>query len=361
MSKEETKTTRTFKATGNHVKRLGRTYDYKDVLWLALSGGGVEFSFYGKKAEVTIKGDNIASGDDNLARIGIYVNGERVVDDMVNQPVKRYSFFESEGDQHVTVRIVKLSEAAMSTVGIQEIAVDAEEGITPTPEKARKIEFIGDSITCGYGMDDEKADSVFSTSTEDATKTYAYLTAQALEADYSMVSYSGYGIISGFTDNDQKLLTHLLPDYYELVAKSEGRFDGVLDPRSIRWDFNQFVPDLIVINLGTNDDSYAKDDADRQAEYARQYVEFLKQVRSHNANATILCTLGIMGDRLYPLVEQAVREYTKQTGDSNISAMKFDVQSAEDGYTVNFHPSHATHIKAAKKLTTYIRGLMNWE
>lgn len=351
----------TFKATGEHVKKLGRTYDYNDALWLALSGGGVEFAFYGKQGEVTIMGDNIALTEDNFARIAIYVNGQRVVDDMVNQPVKKHVFFESDTERHVTVRIVKLSEAAMSTAGIQEITVDAQEGITPTPEKARKIEFIGDSITCGYGMDDEKVDSVFSTSTEDASKTYAYLAAQALEADYSMVSYSGYGIISGFTDNGQKTLTHLLPDYYESVAKSEGRFGGVLDPRSIRWDFSRFVPDLIVINLGTNDDTYAKDDPEKQAEYARQYAEFLKQVRANNADATILCTLGIMGDRLYPLVEQAVREYTKQTGDSKVSTMKFDVQSADDGYTVNYHPSHATHIKAAEKLVAHISGLMNWE
>ena len=351
----------TFKATGKHVKRLGRTYEYNDALWLALSGGGVEFTFYGKRAEVTIQGDNIASGGENLARIGIEVNGERVVDDLVNQPLKTYSFFQSEVERQVTVRIVKLSEAAMSTVGIREIAVEAAEGIKPTPEQARKIEFIGDSITCGYGVDDERVESVFSTATEDVTKTYAYQTAQALQADYSMVSYSGYGIISGFTDNDQKLLTHLLPDYYDLVAKSEGRLDGVLNPASLGWDFRQFVPDLIVINLGTNDETYAKDDPDRQAEYAGQYVEFLKRVRAHNAGATILCTLGIMGDRLYPKVEQAVREYTKQTGDTRISTMKFDVQSAEDGYTVNYHPSHATHTKAAKKLVTYIRELMNWE
>lgn len=54
------------------------------------------------------------------------------------------------------------------------------------------------------------------------TKAYAYLSAEQLGADYSMVCYSGYGIITGYTENDQKLTTHLLPDYYERVGKSEG-------------------------------------------------------------------------------------------------------------------------------------------
>lgn len=350
-----------FKATEKHVKIIGRTYDYNGVLWLALSGSGVEFSFCGKKAEIKLKGDAIALSGNNQARIGIYVNGQRVIDDMVNELVKTYTVFESNTEQNVTVRVIKLSEAAMSTVGIEEITVDVTEGIKPTPENVHKIEFIGDSITCGYGIDDENELHSFSTATEDVTKTYAYLTAQELHADYSMVAYSGYGIISGYTENDQKLTTHLVPDYYEKVGKSDGKFDGSLEPQSVSWDFKTFVPDLIVINLGTNDDSYTKDDTHKQAEYAEQYVEFLKVVRRNNENATILCPLGIMGDRLYPFVEQAVNEYKKETGDAHITTMKFDVQLPADGYAADWHPSKATHMKAAKQLTAHIKRLMNWE
>ncbi|GGG06858.1 hypothetical protein GCM10010912_59410 [Paenibacillus albidus] len=155
--------TQGFKATNKHVKIIGRTHYYNDVLCLALSGGGVEFSFYGTKAEITIKGDSIASTGNNLARIGISVNGIRVIDDQVDQPLKTYTVFESDTEQDVIVRITKLSEAAMSTVAIQEIAVDAADGIKPTPPKSHTIEFIGDSITCGYGVDDEHELHSFST------------------------------------------------------------------------------------------------------------------------------------------------------------------------------------------------------
>ncbi|WP_245237094.1 SGNH/GDSL hydrolase family protein [Paenibacillus ihuae] len=353
-------TTRVFKATEDHVKIIGRTHYYKDVLWLALSGGGVEFLFYGKKAEITLKGDAIALTGNNLARIGISVNGKRVIDDQMDQPLKSYTVFESDTEQEITVTVIKLSEAAMSTVGIREIAVDAAAGIKPAPPKLHTIEFIGDSITCGYGVDDEHELHAFSTATEDVTKTYAYLTARQLQADYSMVSYSGYGIITGYTENDQKLTTHLLPDYYEKVGKSEGGFDDTLLPQEVPWDFSKLVPDLIVINLGTNDDSYTKEDAGKQAEYAQEYVEFLKMVRRNNPHAPILCTLGIMGGRLYLYVEQAVSVYSWETGDSNITAMKFDEQLPADGYAIDFHPSEATHRKAANQLTAQIRELLNW-
>ncbi|MBQ4899873.1 GDSL family lipase [Paenibacillus sp. Marseille-P2973] len=350
-----------FRATENHVKIIGRTYEHNDVLWLALSGGGVEFSFYGKKAEITIEGDPIATSGNNEARIGIYVNGNRVIDDMVKQPVKKYTAYESNTDQNVTIKVIKLSEAAMSTVGIQEITVDAKEGIKPAPANVHKIEFIGDSITCGYGVDDDNVSGTFTTATEDVTKTYAYLAAQQLQADYSMVSFSGYGIISGYTENGEKLLTHLVPDYYEKVGKSEGKFDGTLVPQSLSWDFNKFVPDLIVVNLGTNDDTYTEDDPDKQADYVKQYVEFLKMIRSNNPESTLLCTLGIMRDRLYPFVDQAAKDYMEETGDTKISAMRFDLQSEADGYVVNFHPSEVTHRKAAEKLVAEIKEVMGWE
>ena len=355
------KQTQAFQATEQYVRIIGRTHYYNDVLWLALSGGGVEFSFSGTQAVITIQGDSIASSGNNLARIAIEVDGIRVIDDQVDQPLKTYTVFESGTGQKVTVKVIKLSEAAMSTVGIQEIKVEAAGGIMPTPEHIHKIEFIGDSITCGYGVDDGNGLHSFSTATEDVTKAYAYLTAQLLQADYSMVSYSGYGIITGYTENDQKLITHLLPDYYELAGKSEGEFGGNRKPQDVRWDFSRFVPDLIVINLGTNDDSYTKDDAGKQAEYAEEYTGFLKQVRRNNPGSRILCTLGMMGDRLYPYVEQAVNRYTRETGDSNISVMKFDVQLADDGYAADFHPSQATHSKAAARLAAEIKGLMKWE
>ncbi|MNB87457.1 Endoglucanase E precursor [compost metagenome] len=356
-----TETTQVYRATEDNVKIIGRTHYYNDVRWLALSGSGVEFTFYGRKAEITLLGDAIALTGNNLARMAICVNGVQVIDDQLNQREVTYTVFESDTEQEVTVTVIKLSEAAMSTAGIQAITVDASEGIKPAPAGVHTIEFIGDSITCGYGVDDEDGTHSFSTATEDVTRAYAYQTARRLGADYSMVSYSGYGIITGYTENDQKLTTHLLPDYYEKVGKSEGRFADTLLPQELPWDFNRLVPDLIVINLGTNDDSYTKDDPGRQAEYVREYAGFLITVRRCNPHAKILCTLGIMGDRLYPYVEQAVSQYSAETGDSNISTMKFEVQLAADGYGSDSHPSRVTHLKAADRLAAHIQELMIWE
>lgn len=206
----------------------------------------------------------------------------------------------------------------------------------------------------------ENPTASFSTATENATKTYAYKTAQNLDADYSMVSYSGYGIISGYTGTGEKNTGSLVPKYYDKVGFSYGRFNNEVEVSSIDWDFNKLQPDLVVINLGTNDDSYCKSDEDKKAEFTKEYVEFIKEVRAKNPNAQILCTLGIMGDNLYSSVAAAVEQYTTSTGDSKISSIKFEVQSSSDGFAVDYHPTEKTHTKAAQKLTNEIKTIMNW-
>lgn len=396
----------------DNVKPLGRTCFVEDTLWMAFSGTGAAFTFRGTKAVVTLLGDSTAvpvenisasvqgnvedegtaasnsagsaerenagqdaqsdgnttahqdtasqsEGEDVQTRIAIYLNGRRVVDDMMDAPKKEYLVFESEQTEDCLVEIVKLSETAMSTVGIQSIAVEAEDGVRPAPEKAHYVEIIGDSITCGYGVDDEVAEHHFSTKTEDVTKGYAWHTVKSLDVDYSLVCISGYGLVSGYVgEGEPKKPEQTMQKYYDKLGFSYGEYLGRKAAES-EWDFKR-QPELIVINLGTNDDSYALDDPKRQEEYRLAYIAFLKQVRSKNPKAKILCTLGIMGDRLFSVLENAVEAYSGETGDTNVCTMRFTPQLLEDGYVADYHPTEITHKKAAEKLTSGIKTIMGW-
>lgn len=352
-----------FIASAENVKLLGRTYLLDDTLWLAFSATGAEFTFTGTKAEITLVGDNVATssgGEGHFCRVGIYVDDKLVYDELLKEQTKTVTAFESTAEKTVTIRVIKLTEAADSTVGIGKIKVMAKGAIKPTKAKAHRIEFIGDSITCGFGVDDSDKNAQFTTATENVSKTYAYKTAQSLKADYSMVALSGYGILSGYTGNGKINSAQLIPNYYEKVGFSYGYFNNSIKPDTLDWNFKDFEPELIVINLGTNDGSYCGRDVKKQKQFTNAYVKFLKQVRAKNPNAKILCTLGTMGDTLYPSVANAVKLYTKKTGDKNISSMKFDVQLYSDGYGACWHPSEITHTKAAKMLTAKIKKLMKW-
>ncbi|MDD5900830.1 MAG: cellulase family glycosylhydrolase [Lachnospiraceae bacterium] len=343
--------------TEENVRVIGRTYMQKDTLWMALSGSGAEFSVTGTKASVIMKADSSARGDEsNHTRVAVYLDGIRVADKMLSKAETTIPVFESEEEETHTVRVIKLSESAMSTCGISEIIVNGQ--VSPTEPKEKLIEFVGDSITCGYGVDDEDRDHHFATGTEDVTKAYAYKTAENLGADYSMVSFSGYGIVSGFTGNGEKSGEQLVPMYYEKLGFSYGTYLGDGSPQAVDWEFSKRQPDLIVINLGTNDNSYVQGKADRKEEYINGYVEFLKTVRKCNPNATILCTLGIMGTDLCPAVEETVARYQNETGDKNVYSMRFAAQLPSDGYAADWHPTEATHEKAATKLTAEIKKIM---
>lgn len=345
--------------TEDTVRTIGRAKVYKDTLWMALSGTGAEFIVTGKKVSITMKADStVAGGAENQARIAVYLDGKRMADTLLSKSETTIPVFESTTEETHTIRVIKLSESAMSTCGISAITVDGT--IRPAEAKSRLIEFVGDSITCGYGVEDEDPDHHFATGTEDVTKAYAYKTAEALDADYSMVSFSGYGIVSGYTGDGVKSAGQLVPLYYEKLGFSYGTYLGNGSPQKNSWDFTKRQPDLVVINLGTNDSSYVKDNQERKEEYIAGYIEFLKTVRRCNPEAKILCTLGIMGTELCPSVEEAVDRYKQTTKDTNISSMRFVAQLPEDGLAADWHPTEKTHTKAAAKLADEIQRIMEW-
>lgn len=342
-----------YTATKENVKVLGRTYlDDDKVQWIVSSASGIEFLANGSDLRITLAGDNSAAPfSDSAVRYAIYINGERVADKMMKSSDLTLGINLPEGEN--TVRFVKLSESANGIIGIKQISILSTQDIKPTPESSLKIEFIGDSITCGYGVDDENREHHFSTETENATKTFAYKASQILGADYSMVCYSGHGIISAFTGDGKINESGLVPKIYTQVGKTWDHSFKV-NVNELEWNFDGFDADIVVINLGTNDNSYVNGEADRAKEFEAGYVEFLKLVRKNNPDAHIVCSLGIMGANLYGSVEAAAEAYTKETGDDNISCLKFGSIKSDEGYAADWHPTEATQTRCADELIQHL-------
>lgn len=349
--------------TEDTVKLTGRTELIDDTLWCAFSGTGADFIYTGKGLDITIVGDGAATvGSDNQARVAVYVNGERVVDEMIDSAEKTFRVAESDELTTSEIQIVKLSETAQSTIGIKPFILAEGESIAPAEAKPLKIEFIGDSITCGYGVDDEVKENHFSTSTEDVTKAYAYKTAQLLDADYSMVSISGWGIISGYTnDPNKKADSQQIPLYYDKLGYSYNKFAGTTAPQDIDWDFSRFKPDIIVINLGTNDNSYVKGDKDKRAEFEAAYMDFIGQIRENNPDADIFCVLGIMGAELFNDVGEAALFYSEENSDDKVHFLQLPTQDGTLGYAADWHPTEATHEVAAEYLAGEIKTALGIE
>ena len=350
--------------TEENVLLTGRTYKEEDTLWLAMSGTGASFVYTGKKLTITAVGGpaaNVPDNNGNYARFAVYADDLRVVDDLMDCAEKTYTIWESAEIKKVLIRIVKLSECAMSVLGIKDPEIAEGESIVPVSPKEHMIEFIGDSITCGFGVDDEDPLHSFSTATEDVTKAYAYKTALLLNADYSMFSESGYGILSGYTDDpERKCAEELIPPYYESYGFSYDSFPGGKKPQEMVWNFTGRKPEAIVINLGTNDDSYCQDTFEKQVEFRNEYVRFLKKVRRNNPDSYLFCVLGLMEERLYPMVEEACKLYRKETKDERIRSFRLPEQDKTAGYAADYHPLASAHDLAAAKAAEEIRNVMGW-
>lgn len=328
-------------ASKENVKLTGRNLCKDNITWLLHSGSAAEFTVNAKSAEITINGDNsINNGKDFAPRYAVIVDDEIILNETLTEKQKTVELFSGSESRSAKVKVIHLSEANNGPVGVSEIKTvsDVSKPVMPVPEKDLRIEFIGDSITCAYGVEGTSAYENFKTSTENFMKSYAYLTAQKLDAEYSSVSYSGYGIVSGYTGDGKKNTDSLVPPCYEQYSKN----------CTEKWDFESAPNDVVVINLGTNDSSYAKTE-DAMAEYGEEYAEFLKKVRKCNPDAYILCTLGTMGGtELYPYIEKAVESFKSETGDKRVSCFPVPTQdSANDGIGSDWHPSAITQQKLA--------------
>ena len=350
---EMTDTINTFKLSEDNAKHIGRTYtDSEGTVWLSHSATALEFTFTGTKASVTVCED-IVYGAGSEPRFAVYVDDERVQDILLKEKEKTIDFYSADSAKETKVKIIKLSEAANSIFGVKSVSANTTD-LVPTEKKNLKIEFIGDSITCGYGVDDEVKENHFSTATEDATRAYAYKTAMNLDADYSLVSFSGHGIISGYTGDGKKQDQQLVPPFYEKIARNYSGSKIVEND----WDFSRFTPDIIVINLGTNDNSYVKKVKEKEEEYKAGYIEFIKQIRKNNPNAKIICTLGVMGNELFFPMRKGITQYKEESGDTNVETVLLATQTAADGYAADWHPTEKTHTKAATRMTQFINELL---
>ena len=227
---------------------------------------------------------------------------------------------------------------------------------------SRKIEFIGNSITCGYGNEGLKKEEHFDYATENHYYSYASITARNLDAQHWVVARSGIGAYRNYngpkTGNPE---SNMLAQYEHIgyALKPELRKEATF--LSEKWDFNRYQPDVICINLGTNDLSTSNYDVKL---LKQNYHKLLKTVRQHNPNAKIVFLTGTMlYNKEMELQRQILNEVAaeaKKAGDKEIHRFDMAPISGDEWYGNDWHPNVYMDEKMAGELTAYLRSLMNW-
>ncbi|ORX83700.1 hypothetical protein BCR32DRAFT_243165 [Anaeromyces robustus] len=358
-----------FEPTKDNVKIIGRAKYMNNSLWVGHTDSGIEFKINGKNVTIVVSTDGIygSSSEENPAHILVYGDDKLILDIFTTENPKELNIEFDEIGEHI-IRLIKISECQYGSIYINKIKTDSKV-ITPTPLKNKKIEFLGDSITCALGSIEKLG--IYSTSFEDGTKSYAYKVAQKFNADYSIFSFSSYGIYSGYKDEPKRVTDFLIPPIYEKLGRLNWNFDHsentTIAMSSVDWDPKEFEPDLIVINLGTNDGIYINSLSDEnlrvkeQINFTNAYKDFITQIRSVHPNSEILCTIGMMGQFLYQEIKNAVHAYLNETNDFKIHTFPLNEENIEkNGEGFFGHPSILSQIDAAYEIIEKIKELYGW-
>lgn len=217
----------------------------------------------------------------------------------------------------------------------------------------RKMEFIGNSITCGYGTEVTDPKAPFSYETENHYYTYAAATARAFDAQSVIVAKSGIGVYRNYGGPREGTPSTTMPGLY---------YQTQFEDSTETWDFSRYTPDIVCINLGTNDISM--DDYDTGL-LENGYRNFLKDLRGYYPKAKIVFLSGPMlhGKQLNDVqtaMNNVVNE-AKAAGDNEVYRFDFIPTDGSLGYGASYHPSKAQQYKSASELIPFIQSLMGWD
>ena len=208
---------------------------------------------------------------------------------------------------------------------------------------------IGESITCGYGLFDVKTGKCFS-DTEDVWQTGAVIAARNFDADIHVISVSGKRL----TRPDSAMPQPTMPDINKMV-------DFLYDPYT-EWDVQKYQPDIIIINLGTNDFISIKNDEDRQ-KFGADYEKFIRELHKDYPNAKILWAFGAMGDgvNLFSSITQAAENVNKDVKSLVHTYRMPHCLSIKDGGGGVDHPNVISNLQYGEDFTKIIGDIMNWK
>lgn len=358
----------------NMVRVHGRTDGSRPVT-LFYSGSAVECNV--KAANLTVKLNAAYEYFDIW--LTVFIDGAMVSRRMLEKGEQTITLFRRMNPDKVkNVRIVRETEAipddTMHYLQVLDFETDGE--FLPVEKKEFMIEFIGDSITTGEGTYGAKCEEDWIPMFFSAYHNYAYMTAQAVNADYRVISKGGFGIYSGWDNN----VTCTIPKVYGKVC---GLLHGAANEAvgaQKDYDFTREPADVVVFHLGTNDYSaftqkpwvnpetgitYQQKlladgtvEPESGARFLEAALKALKDIRQKNPQAYILWIYGMLGDGLKPLILEALSEYRKETGDGRISYLDLP-NTTEETVGSRFHPGYPAHREAVKVLVPELKKILS--
>jgi hypothetical protein len=266
----------------HYMGRIAHTDSLSSFYW---SGTSAQINFDGTGAKAILNDEN------GKNYYNVIIDRDSVIMLRTQIGKKTYTLAENLAPGKHSIKLFKRTEYNQGDTGFYGFQLNNGAKILPhDPISNKKIEFYGNSITCGYAVEDyegkDRPDSIYTNN----YLSYAAITARHYDAEYHCISKSGIGItVSWFP--------YIMPDIYDqLIPLNE----------ESNWDFSQYTPDLVVIHLLQNDSwlanmpdhpsfkKYFGNKKPSEEFIIEAYKNFVAKLRVKYPNTQIICTMGGM-------------------------------------------------------------------
>lgn len=313
--------------------------------------GSVTFDWVGTYFETKLTGGKLAVGlsETGTSYYNVFVDGKlhRVVKACGKDTVID---FVSGIDRSIhALRIQKRTEGEFGKTTIHRFILPMSGSLQKEDrQRNRHIEFIGNSLTCGYGTEGKHRDEPFKLETENCDFSFSTIISRYYDADYTLVAHSGRGAVRNYGDTVR----------VSAVTMREKMLQTFDEGSKEQWNFKAYKPDIVIINLGTNDFSVGPKPF--KSEFVASYTQILKQLRQHYEQVPILCvyccTIPIP---VYDYFEAVLTEMD----DKDIHLLKIteDLFNVETDYGTVWHPNYSGQRKMAMEIIPMVSTLTSWE
>lgn len=322
----------TMKEAAAFYKAVGRTYLSGDSLICDHAASGVDLAMDG--------------GGDVTVRVTAQKAGTTFALDIDGRVTKNITFDAGTADYTVATgledgfHVIRLVSEAGSSKPCAIDAVTVTGKLVKMYENDLYIEFVGDSISAGYGLGATSAEL------HDATLAYPYLTAQKLEADYTICARSGLGVAYSAG------ASNIFENYYPYQSDVRGK--APYAPTR--------TPDLVVINLHTNDNyqwysngGNVEGDYYNYATFDAKLDNIVKTVaKTHGKDTPMLFVFGCMANSKYTLAtDRSIQLINSKYVSEGYHIKTVTLPTSRDGKEA--HPSVAGAQKQAEALAAFIK------
>ncbi|WP_416877118.1 GDSL-type esterase/lipase family protein [Litorimonas sp.] len=298
-------------------------------------GSGVSLRFEGKTLSATLT-------DGGKGIMDLSVNGEMSA--LKLEPgTNSYILVDSRAPQTFDVELTRRTEVYDTGLfTIESVEVDGP--IISEPASERKILFLGDSITAGFGLRGDTKDCAYTPETNAPLQSYASLTADQFGAEAQLIAISGRGVVHNYDANPAPVMPL--------------QIDSALPDNGSQWDDDLFRPDIIVTALGTNDWSVINPGLEK---FRLGYKEMLSDLRAQFPKAHIVTVNGplLEGERLES-VRQSIDWAMQELGDPDISTINLNLSETGLKWSCLYHPGRDSMKKMANQLGVHIAAQTNW-